>query len=346
MPGKDQIKLDAACIFHSVYNDRRGINSFVTDDLIRHFICARCFFFIAVNALYDNFRAWYNKNAELIRKENGGYRGFLSILEEVQDKFDALSDVLNDIEEQGVSTGDSIKELLQNYPELAKYFKLTTQGYMLNSDYVDSIAVLDEFQREYLQEYEDALKACTEGTEEYTNALNQRNRALAVFATLRRTSGSADNLTVKSLNAQLDAIKEIVDIRKDLLKTYADEISYQKTLAQKQKTVADLQTRLTLATLDKSAAGQANARKIQDELDKAKDELDDYTLEHAINIITDDIDSTYNDYKKFIEGLIDGVKEEISKAAAAIEGGEDVPDILNDGSSVAGGTAGGLRMQL
>ena len=64
-----------------------------------------------------------------------------------------------------------------------------------------------------------------------------------------------------------------------LAQTYQEEVNYQKELAKKQKSVADLQTQLSLAKLDKSAAGQARARDLESQLQEAQEELDEYTLE-------------------------------------------------------------------
>lgn len=242
---------------------------------------------------------------------------FLDILDKIQEKFDSLSDVLSDIEESGIASADSIKTLLETYPSLMKYFDLKKytgadgntyyQGYGLKDEYSElaSNDIQKMFVTEYLQTYVDELAKYEEGTENYTIAQENLNNAIAVCATLLRSAAIEEeterlNANKDALEEQLDKYKDLIDIRKDLLETYKEEIDYQKELAQKQKNVADLETQLAIAKLDKSAAGQAKVRELQEELESAQDELDDFTLDKAIDVLTAELDDSYNDYKEFI----------------------------------------------
>lgn len=117
----------------------------------------------------------------------------------------------------------------------------------------------------------------------------------------------ADKDIQASLEEQAEAYKEIIDYRKELLKTYKDELDYQNELLKKQKDVSKLQTRLAVARLDTSAAGQARVRDIEAELSSAQDSLNDYTLSHAIEVVTADIDKQYKEYEAFIDGKINKI---------------------------------------
>ncbi len=286
---------------------------------------------------------------------------FLDILEKIQGKFDALSDVLSDIEENGIATADSISELLKNYPSLMKYFELKKytdangreyyQGYGLKDSSMSTNDVLKAFTTEYLQSYVDALAKCEEGTENYETAQNNLNNAIAVCATLLRSQAIEEetnrlNEQKDALEDQLDRYKDLIDIRKDLLETYADEVNYQKTLAQKQKAVVDLQTQLALARMDKSASGQAKVRQLESELADAQDALDDFTLEKAIDVLTADLDSQYDEYKQFIDDEISRIEEAIDNIKLTVNPGVEVPsptvedreDSSNSSSSTNQGT--------
>lgn len=286
---------------------------------------------------------------------------FLDILEKIQGKFDALSDVLSDIEENGIAAADSISELLKNYPSLMKYFELKKytdangreyyQGYGLKDSSMSTNDVLKAFTTEYLQSYVDALAKCEEGTENYETAQNNLNNAIAVCATLLRSQAIEEetnrlNEQKDALEDQLDKYKDLIDIRKDLLETYADEVNYQKTLAQNQKAVVDLQTQLALARMDKSASGQAKVRQLESELEDAQDALDDFTLEKAIDVLTADLDSQYDEYKQFIDDEISRIEEAIDNIKLTVNPGVEVPsptvedkeDSSNSSSSTNQGT--------
>ena len=115
-----------------------------------------------------------------------------------------------------------------------------------------------------------------------------------------------------ALEEQKDKFKDLIEIRKDLLKSYKDEIDYQKELAAKQEKVADIRTKLSLAMLDDSAAGRARVRELEKELEDAEDDLNDFTLEHAIEQLIVKMDDEYSEYEKMID-------KQVNKIVAAID---------------------------
>ena len=222
-------------------------------------------------------------------------KSFLDILNEIEGEFNALDDAVKSIEENGIVSADAIRELLEEYEGLEKYFQMTDQGYELGikdpatGELWQSQDILEAYVKEYLQPYLDEVNNCEEGTEEWTTAVENYNNAIAVCATLLRAAQiestemwetEKENLEKDqdALEDQLDKYKEIIDLRKDLLETYEEELSYQKELKKKQENVASLQTQLAIARLDTSAAGQARVRELEQELEEAQEELDDFTL--------------------------------------------------------------------
>lgn len=258
-------------------------------------------------------------------------QSFISVLESYQDGFDALSKALSSVEENGVASADAIQEILDKYPSLIQYFKQTDQGFVLADPSMASYQVLQKYVTSLLQPYVDTLNKATEGTDNYKTALENLNTAEAVFATLLRSTAIAEQ--TKALNEQKDALekqrdsyKELIDYRKKLLQTYKEEVDYKKELEEKQKSVADLQTQLAVAQLDTSAAGQARARSIQDELTKAQEDLSDFTLEHAIDVITDQLDEEEDAQEKFIKSEVDRLEEAIKNIKLNLKVEVNIPD--------------------
>lgn len=260
-------------------------------------------------------------------------KSFLDILGEIEDEFDALNGALDSLSENGIVAADAVSKLLEEYPELEKYFKLTDQGYVLGDAYAGWSAsdILQDYTTNYLQTYVDELAACQAGTENYTKAQENLNNAIAVCATLLR-SQAIEEATEEyerqkdALDEQLDGYKDLIDIRKDLLETYKEELDYQKELESKQKKVTDLKTQLSLARLDTSAAGQARVRELEEELAAAREELDDYTLERAIDVLCEQIDSDYDEYEQFIQSEIDRIEQAIKDLAENIKVEVNLPD--------------------
>lgn len=263
-------------------------------------------------------------------------KSFLDILNEIEGEFNALDDAVKSIEENGIVSADAIRELLEEYEGLEKYFQMTDQGYELGikdpatGELWQSQDILEAYVKEYLQPYLDEVNNCEEGTEEWTTAVENYNNAIAVCATLLRAAQiestemwetEKENLEKDqdALEDQLDKYKEIIDLRKDLLETYEEELSYQKELKKKQENIASLQTQLAVARLDTSAAGQARVRELEQELEEAQQELDDFTLEHAVDVLSKELDDQYSEYQKFIDSQITKITEQIAKLEQAIK---------------------------
>lgn len=268
----------------------------------------------------------------------------LSIVDDIEaitDKFESLSDALEDVTKNGIVSLGTLQTLMDKYPSLlSKYFSRSLDGYKLaegyegssNFDILQDMAVtsLKEYQK-VLEDAKEALANLTKEDDDYETALknlataqdNLNMKEIEWASLLREAKIDVETERLEAmqdrLEEQLDVYKELIDIRKDLLDTYKEEVDYQKQLAQKQKTVADLQTQLTLARLDKSAAGQARARELESQLQEAQDELDEYTLERAVEDITTALDNEYSEYEAFIKDETEKISAQISTIATTLE---------------------------
>ena len=269
-----------------------------------------------------NYADLYDKLAAEVAKSNYQLKTFLEILEEVQGEFDILSQALDDMDEYGFLSADTLSKLLDpknGYPALAKYLTMTANGYTIAGD------ALEQYIKEQQDAYVLALIMAEEGTKAYDIAYQNLERFLAVMSTLQltreieRETKALENER-DAWEDQLDKYKELIDLRKDLLDTYAEELEYQKELEKKQRAVSTLQTKLSVARLDSSAAGQARVRELEAELKEAQEELEDFTLEHAIDVLTDQLDNQYKQYENFIETKVSEITAAINGVTAAIQG--------------------------
>lgn len=267
---------------------------------------------------------------------------FTDDIDIMQDKFDSLSNALKDIDSNGVISMDNISKIIdkdaEGYPTLLKkYFRYVEGvGYKLAEEWAgkSKTDILTAMAKDEIQNYVDELSQAqetldgmTEENEDYETAVanvataqENLNTKITEWATILREQALEDETErleklQDALEDQADKYKELIAIRKDLLSTYKEEVSYQKELAKKQKAVADLQTQLSLAMLDKSASGQARVRDLQEQLLNAQDALDEYTLEKAIDDLTSQLDEDYDAYKEFIQDEIDRIVETINNLA-------------------------------
>lgn len=264
----------------------------------------------------------------------------LEILEQVQDGYDGLSKALASVDEQGHLTADGLATLLQLEKdnalgglELSDVLLQDADGYKIAEDALEKYiqALVTAYETEYM------VDKAFASDKDRENALANLKTLQYVLMTLARTQEeTADSSDTErealekqrdALNDQLDAYNELIDIRKDLLKTYEEEVSYQKELEKRQRNVSSLQTKLAVARLDTSAAGQARVRELEAELREAEEDLEDFTLEHAIDVLTKQLESQNSEYESFI-------KRELDNIAKKIENLDTSPDITVDTSWV------------
>lgn len=308
----------------------------------------------------NTYTAIYEKVKGLSQELNVYKKTALGILNEVSEQFDALTKAQEEMDSAGILSADSIKALTEKFPELSKYVTETADGYKLlggavgsfmdetSQGYIDDIEKAKAAYETAVAEYNKKFEAGTETVEDeekvdklkeqWDNAIENAKTWRMVQNTLYRDS-LIDEYT-KKLNKQSDALKkqqeayeELCDVRKDLLSTYEEEIKYKDELNKKQRNVADLQTQLSLAQLDNSAAGRAKARELQAQLEDAQAELDEYTLEHAIDDLLADIDEGNAEYKKFIDGHLKAIEEAI----------KNIPSKSTTEIATNNGTTGGVN---
>lgn len=270
------------------------------------------------------------KTANTLKKlygaANEAQNAFIEMFNTIEGGFDALSSAMDDMDETGILSADTLSNIMENYPDLIDYLEMTAQGYILADN------ALMQYLATLRISYVEAVNAATKGTEEYAEALQKLNMFDAIVATKmrdRQIKSYTDNLEKQkdALEEQKDRYKELVDIRKDLLKTFKEELDYQKELADKQKNVADLRTQLALARLDTTAAGRAKVRELEAELKEAEEELEDFTLEHAVDMLTDQMEDDYDAYESFIKKQVDRLTKAIENAKDTIVVNVEYPEV-------------------
>ena len=284
----------------------------------------------------SSFVDFYNATETEVKGVTVASKSAFDILEEVQGGYDGLVSALADVTSEGYLTAEALSTLFKLEKEnalaglqLSQILTRDANGYKLAGD--------------ALQQYIQALITAytIEGTfatqEDKDNAIANLETLRAVLATLAATSDESTDVNKAYRDElekeqdiyqdQLDKLDELIEIRKGLLQTYKEELDYQKELEKRQRNVASLQTKLSVARLDQSAAGQARVRELETELEKAQDELDDFTLEHAIDVLIDQLDSE----KAIIQDKLD----EITKLLNGLDTTPEV-NVTTDTSWVAG----------
>ncbi len=278
-----------------------------------------------------------------------------------QEPFDLLTSALEELQEYGDLSADTIKKLLDSGIDLPDEFGETAESCTLAAD------ALDRYVEKLLNEAIAAVAAAN-STDELNIARENANRLITTLTILNKTyersnrkkaiDAEKDALKAQkkaledekdvledqkdALDEQLDAYKELIDYRKELIESYQKEVEYQRELERKQQNLAKLQARLSAAQLDTSAAGRGRARDIQEQVAEAQQELDDYTLEHAVDILVDQLDDQYSEYENFINeelAAIDNQTQALDNRGKSIEDTisnlDTTPEVYVDTASIS-----------
>ena len=255
------------------------------------------------------------------------------ILEEVRGGYDGISEALSNVTSEGYLTADALSTLFKLEEEnalaglkLEDILRRDANGYKVAEN------ALAKYVQALINKY--AALESINTFQDRANALTNLQNLYTILSTLANTGSKGDNGSDKlkeqleeqkeALNNQVDAYKELIDLRKDLLESYVDELKYEKELAKKQEDVSRLQTKLTVARLDNSASGQARVRELEEELKEAEEDLEEFTLEHAVDEITENLDEQYEEYKRFIDKRVGEITEEISKIGKSSSGSSGI----------------------
>ena len=281
---------------------------------------------VLLSKAYDEFGGRISNLNATITKGDGAARVIAKsageYLNEVQDGYDGLSEAMKQFTEDGYLSADSLSTLYNLQKEnklggldLANVIERTARGYVIAADsleqYVDQLIAANSNYAEFatIQDRQTAID----------NLMNLRAVLLTLQRTQAATAASNRSKAVKealeeqkdALNDQIDKYKKLIELRKKLLQTYENEQKYQRELSKKQQNLANLQTQLSVSTLDTSAAGIARTRELSNQVTEAQDALDDYTLEHAVQQIETDLDEQYGEYENFIEGKMAAIEQAI-----------------------------------
>lgn len=132
----------------------------------------------------------------------------------------------------------------------------------------------------------------------------------------------ANDRIIDSLNEQLKRHKEIVDEKKKSLRATKEEHDYQKKINEHAKSISSLESRI--AELNKAAStgdreALAEKRKLEEELAKEKESLQDTQYDREVKLAEDALDESFSAYEKMIKNQIDAQEKLYNTERSSIE---------------------------
>ena len=136
------------------------------------------------------------------------------------------------------------------------------------------------------------------------------------------------DLVKDGIEAQLDSLKDLIDAYTESLDSAKDLYDYQKKVKEQSDEIASLQKQLSAYAGDNSEETKATIQKIQVDLSKAMEELQETEYEQYISDQKKLLDELYTEYETILNARLDDVDALIS----------DMIDTINANSSSIGDT--------
>lgn len=171
---------------------------------------------------------------------------------------------------------------------------------------------------DYIQELQDKWQSAKDNLQEiYDDALDGAKDAVDDLVDYVEDMLKQDVEDQKdALDKKLDYLKEFYDKQKELLQDAYDEEEYLKDQAEKRKSVTDIQAALEQLAYDDSAWAQKRKLELQDELNKAQEELNQFEKDHALEEALDALEDAYNEQERQLQAQMDALSDVINDPEA------------------------------
>lgn len=167
---------------------------------------------------------------------------------------------------------------------------------------------------EYLQKLKDETeKAAKDAEKAREDALKNAKSSIDELVEYRIDMLKKDiELEKDALDEKLDALKDFYDKQKEMLQDQYDEEQYLKEQKEKRESVSDIEAELARLDFDDSAWAQKRKLELREELVDAKDELQEFEDEHALDLALDALDDALQSQEAQIQAEMDALDDRLN----------------------------------
>lgn len=230
---------------------------------------------------------------------------------------------------------DGLKSLISDDMKIDKNTGLLTESGALSITLdVDDINASTENLKTYIKERQQIINdynAGKFGEDEYNQKLKDVDANIkSTTANIYSSRNSILELVKSQSQAELDVLNKVIDKRKEALSAKKSYYDYDKTLKNKTKDIEVLERQIAALEGSTSAEDKARKAKLQEQLQSAKDDLNDTIVDHAYSMQTDSLDKLSTDLSEDLDTWIDKISSNMEEMTNAINGA-----ISNAGLSTA-----------
>lgn len=230
---------------------------------------------------------------------------------------------------------DGLKSLISDDMKIDKNTGLLTEsGALAITLDVDDINASTENLKTYIKERQQIINdynAGKFGEDEYNQKLKDVDANIkTTTANIYSSRNSILELVKSQSQAELDVLNKVIDKRKEALSAKKNYYDYDKTLKNKTKDIEVLERQIAALEGSTSAEDKARKAKLQEQLQSAKDDLNDTIVDHAYSMQTDSLDKLSTDLSEDLDTWINKISSNMDEMTNAINGA-----ISNAGLSTA-----------
>nr|DAJ33023.1 MAG TPA: chromosome segregation ATPase [Caudoviricetes sp.] len=246
---------------------------------------------------------------------------YLGISLEGKDTQKQIDDVTAALEKQAGTIDKAYQKLFKNaLNEMDKASKAREKEY---EDAVKNIESLQKMTVNMIETAIDLLQKAGDFVFSLIGKLSEKydKQIDALDAQMDNLDKIADNL-----DNQKDAFDDKIDAQKEMLKLQKEEMDNADELAEKNKSIADIDAQLMELQYDDSAEAQAKRLKLLDERAQKEKDLSDYQKDQAYDTKVNALDREKDAYDKNIEAqkkYIEAQKEALKEQQDAIKAAQD-----------------------
>lgn len=253
--------------------------------------------------------AWMDMYNQILNVDNAIQDATVSIAElnnELRQlKWDKFNDIQNGIQEI-IDEADFLYELLES--------NNLTDDYGLNDNGIAAQGLLAEKYNLYMamaDKYAEEVKNIDAQLASDPNNVNLLERRQELLKAQREAILNANDekkaisdLIEESYSKLGDTLSDLISKYKDFMKTIRDSYNYEKQMAEKTKTLADLQKQFMAVQGDNSEEGTTRKQKLEEQIKTTQDDIEQTQYEKLISDTEALLDKFNSEYEEWLTNLV------------------------------------------
>lgn len=206
-----------------------------------------------------------------------------------------------------------------------EYNRQTNNLYIRNLEHLNEITAKSVGEYESLQDATNSLRQDTEELINTTEDLNSENMdAASAIEDLMDEIINAKKDAIDSIeeiyNKQTESYQKIIDMKKEYIETTKEELDHEQDVADMVDEIAELQTRISLLSLDDSLSAQAERNALLEELAEKQKELANAQEDYSTDSQIEALDKLAENFEAQKKNEIEAMRNSVNSSEALWNG--------------------------